>query len=250
MNTHSNRAASTRTLNDYSIPGIGFLLLVLFIFFIGLFKYFLVKENKSFISRTQRGSVSLGKDFDLGKLPPQALDLEESVLGALMLEKKALTDVIDILKPDNFYKDANKEIYQSIIGYDEILLSKVVDIKYKENIINTFKYYFINKFSEQDFENVKTEYAHLRVDLLNKIKENFIQPKFEEKNSSLNYDEYIQKIADQLEDKYHSIKNDLGYEFLRYKDIRLIKTLDTPNNYLIINSEQELNRSEKNININ
>ena len=63
-------------------------------------------------------------------------------------------------------------------------------------------------------------------------------------------DEYIQKIADQLEDKYHSIKNDLGYEFLRYRDIRLIKTLDTPNNYLIINSEQELNRSENNININ
>ena len=74
-----------------------------------------MKENKSFISRSTRGSVSLGKDFDLGKLPPQALDLEESVLGALMLEKNALTDVIDILKPDNFYKDANKEIYQSII---------------------------------------------------------------------------------------------------------------------------------------
>ena len=43
----------------------------------------------------------------------------------------------------------------------------------------------------KDFENVKTEYAHLRVDLLNKIKENFIQPEVEEKNSSLNYDEYI-----------------------------------------------------------
>ena len=47
------------------------------------------------------------------------------------------------------------KIYQSIIGYDEILLSKVVDINYKENIINNLKYYFINKFSEQDFENVK-----------------------------------------------------------------------------------------------
>ena len=102
----------------------------------------------------------------------------------------------------------------------------------------------------KNFENVKTEYAHLRVDLLNKIKENFIKPEVEEKNSSLNYDEYIQKIADQFEDKYHSIKNELGYEFLRYKDIRLIKTLDTPNNYLIINSEQELNRSKNNININ
>ena len=102
----------------------------------------------------------------------------------------------------------------------------------------------------KDFENIKIEYAHLRVDLLNKIKKNFTQQEYEKENYSLNYDEYIQKIADQLEDKYHSIKNDLGYEFLRYKDIRLIKTLDTPNNYLIINSEQELNRSENNININ
>jgi replicative DNA helicase len=35
----------------------------------------------------------------LGKLPPQAVDLEEAVLGALMLEKDALSSVIDILKP-------------------------------------------------------------------------------------------------------------------------------------------------------
>ena len=44
-----------------------------------------MKENKSFVSRSPRGRVALGKDFDLGKLPPQALDLEESVLGALLL---------------------------------------------------------------------------------------------------------------------------------------------------------------------
>lgn len=47
------------------------------------------------------------------------------------------------------------KIYQSIIGYDEILLSKFIDDNYKKNIIDTFTKYFINKFSEQDFENVK-----------------------------------------------------------------------------------------------
>lgn len=47
------------------------------------------------------------------------------------------------------------KIYQSIIGYDEILLSNSIDSKYKENIIDIFKNYFIDKFSEQDFENVK-----------------------------------------------------------------------------------------------
>ena len=50
----------------------------------------------------------------LGKMPPQALDLEEAVLGALMLEKDALSNVIDILKPESFYSDANREIYQAI----------------------------------------------------------------------------------------------------------------------------------------
>ena len=47
------------------------------------------------------------------------------------------------------------KIYQSIIGYDEILLSKFIDNKYKENIIDIFKKYFIDKFSEKDFENLK-----------------------------------------------------------------------------------------------
>lgn len=47
------------------------------------------------------------------------------------------------------------KIYQSIIGYDEILLSKIIDIQYKENMINIFKNYFINKFSEEHFNNLK-----------------------------------------------------------------------------------------------
>ncbi|MBT1697725.1 replicative DNA helicase [Fulvivirgaceae bacterium PWU4] len=51
----------------------------------------------------------------LGKLPPQALDLEEVVLGALMLEKNALNAVVEFLKPDHFYDDRHKEIYTAII---------------------------------------------------------------------------------------------------------------------------------------
>ncbi|MDH5598738.1 MAG: replicative DNA helicase [Cyclobacteriaceae bacterium] len=51
----------------------------------------------------------------LGKLPPQALELEQAVLGALMLEKEALTEVIDILKRESFYSEPHKEIYQAIV---------------------------------------------------------------------------------------------------------------------------------------
>jgi replicative DNA helicase len=51
----------------------------------------------------------------LGKLPPQATDLEEAVLGALMLERDALTTVIEILKPESFYKEAHQLIYKTVI---------------------------------------------------------------------------------------------------------------------------------------
>src|SRR5690625_6702724 len=50
----------------------------------------------------------------LGKLPPQAVDLEEAVLGALMLEKNALSEVIDILTPDSFYKESHQKIFEAI----------------------------------------------------------------------------------------------------------------------------------------
>ena len=51
-----------------------------------------------------------------GKLPPQALELEAAVLGALMLEKDALTTVIDILKPQSFYKEAHQHIFKAILS--------------------------------------------------------------------------------------------------------------------------------------
>jgi len=47
------------------------------------------------------------------------------------------------------------KIYQSIIGYDEILLSTIIDTNYKKNIIHIFKKYFIDNFSETDFNNLK-----------------------------------------------------------------------------------------------
>ncbi|MEX2568092.1 MAG: replicative DNA helicase [Cyclobacteriaceae bacterium] len=51
----------------------------------------------------------------LGKLPPQAIDLEEAVLGALMLEKDALTAVVDFLSSECFYKDAHRLVYEAIL---------------------------------------------------------------------------------------------------------------------------------------
>ena len=52
--------------------------------------------------------------LERGKIPPQAVDLEEVVLGAMMIDKKGVDEVIDILHPDVFYKDAHKYVYQAI----------------------------------------------------------------------------------------------------------------------------------------
>ena len=49
-----------------------------------------------------------------GRIQPRDKDLEEAVLGALMLEKDAFTAVCDILKPESFYEPANQRIYQAI----------------------------------------------------------------------------------------------------------------------------------------
>jgi replicative DNA helicase len=61
-----------------------------------------------------------------GKLPPQAVDLEEAVLGALMLEKSPVNDVIDVLKPESFYKEAHQKIYEAI--YELFGESEAIDI--------------------------------------------------------------------------------------------------------------------------
>lgn len=57
---------------------------------------------------------STSTPFDRGKIPPQALDLEEAVLGAMMIDKKGLDQVIDILIPDIFYKPAHREIFRAV----------------------------------------------------------------------------------------------------------------------------------------
>lgn len=54
-------------------------------------------------------------NLEKGKLPPQAVDLEEAVLGAMMIDKKGVDDVIDILQPDAFYKEAHKHIFEAIV---------------------------------------------------------------------------------------------------------------------------------------
>lgn len=49
------------------------------------------------------------------KTEPQAIDLEEAVLGAILIDKEALVDIMDILRPEMFYGDANRLVYEAIL---------------------------------------------------------------------------------------------------------------------------------------
>ncbi len=59
-------------------------------------------------------NIDIKSVIEAGKVPPQSVDLEEAVLGALMLEKNAITVIADVLKPESFYKEAHVIIFQSI----------------------------------------------------------------------------------------------------------------------------------------
>ena len=49
-----------------------------------------------------------------GKLPPQAIDLEQAVLGALMIDNDALSNAIELLKPESFYQIEHQKIFSAI----------------------------------------------------------------------------------------------------------------------------------------
>lgn len=74
------------------------------------------EEQSNTRSRKRNVKVTPDEKFfeGTGKTPPQATDFEESVVGALMLEKDAIYAVADFLKPEHFYNDKLGEIYRAI----------------------------------------------------------------------------------------------------------------------------------------
>jgi len=51
----------------------------------------------------------------LGKIPPHNLEAEQSVLGAMIINKDAINTAVEQLHPEDFYREANEEIYRAII---------------------------------------------------------------------------------------------------------------------------------------
>jgi len=73
----------------------------------------LIQNQRNTRKKGQRGNLNT-VFFEHGKIPPQALDLEEAVLGAMMLENDRLAEVIEILKPEVFYREQHQIIFSAI----------------------------------------------------------------------------------------------------------------------------------------
>ncbi len=81
------------------------------------------------------------KDIDLAvdRLPPQNLEAEQSVLGAILLENEALPKALEIIEPDDFYRESHRKIFLAMIELFErneaIDLITVTDLLKRKNEI-------------------------------------------------------------------------------------------------------------------
>jgi replicative DNA helicase len=109
-----------------------------------------------------------------GKVPPQAKDLEEAVLGAIMLEKSAFDTVVEILKPECFYVEAHQRIYmcmQSLANKSQPIdiLTVAEELRFKEELEMVGGPYYVTRLTNAVVSSANIE-AHSRI-----ILQKFIQ---------------------------------------------------------------------------
>ncbi|MDE7407977.1 MAG: replicative DNA helicase, partial [Muribaculaceae bacterium] len=71
--------------------------------------------EQSYNNYSRRAKPQHVADMDAaGRIPPRDTEMEQTVLGALMLEKDAYSNVCDLLKPETFYEPAHQKVYEAI----------------------------------------------------------------------------------------------------------------------------------------
>lgn len=83
----------------------------------------------------------------LGRIPPNDMESEQAVLGSMLVDKDAVLTVIEILKPEDFYRNEHAEIYGAILDLyeagkpiDLLTLKEQLRIRGKYDVINGFEY--------------------------------------------------------------------------------------------------------------
>ncbi|GGH80427.1 replicative DNA helicase [Filimonas zeae] len=146
-----------------------------------------------------------------GKVPPQARELEEAVLGAVMLEKSAFDAVSEILKAECFYVDAHQRIYkafQSLVqkNLPIDILTVVEELKIKEELDMVGGPYFITKLTNSVVSTANID-THARIVLQKFIQRELIRISGEIIGDAYEDSTDVFDLMDDAEDKIFKITN-------------------------------------------
>lgn len=173
-------------------------------------------------------SKSIDTPIDLlnsqGRIPPQAVDLEEVVLGALMLEKEAVNAVIDILTPEVFYKEAHQLIFAAI--KDLFTKSEPIDILTVTNHLKSTNdldavggAYYISQLTNRVVSSANIEY-HSRIILQKHIQRQLIQISSETIKDAYEDSADVFDLLDNAENKLFQIsENNLRRNYDQMPDL-------------------------------
>jgi replicative DNA helicase len=164
-----------------------------------------------------------------GKLPPQAKELEEAVLGAIMLEKSAFDAVVEILKPECFYVESHQRIFKAMQGLATKsmpidLLTVVEELRSREELEITGGPYFVTKLTNAVVSAANIE-AHSRI-----ILQKFIQRELIRISGEIIGDAYedstdVFDLLDEAESKLFEITNNHLRKNFDSIDTVLVKTI-------------------------
>ncbi len=151
-------------------------------------------------------------DLEMGKLPPQAIELEEAVLGALMLEKEALTKVIDILREEAFYKDSHRKIFGAIKRLFQRsepidILTVTNELKRSEELESIGGAYYISQLTSKIASSANIEY-HARIVLQKYIQRELIMFSSETIENAYDGSLDVFELLDKVEKRLFSIADE------------------------------------------
>ncbi|MGX5820783.1 replicative DNA helicase [Chitinophaga lutea] len=146
-----------------------------------------------------------------GKVPPQAKELEEAVLGALMLEKGAFDTVIEILKAECFYVDAHQKVFAAMQrlaakSMPVDVLTVVEELKSSAELEAVGGPYFISRLTNMVVSSANIE-AHARIVLQKFIQRELIRISGEIISEAYEDTADVFDLLDQAESKLFEVTN-------------------------------------------
>ncbi len=164
-----------------------------------------------------------------GKVPPQAKELEEAVLGAIMLEKSAFDAVVEILKPECFYVEGHQRIYRSMQGLAQKsqpidIFTVVEELKTRMELEVVGGAYYVTKLTNSVVSSANIE-THARI-----ILQKFIQRELIRISGEIIGDAYedstdVFDLLDDAESKLFEITNNHLRKNFDSIDTVLVKTI-------------------------